>query len=91
MKKRHKTDYYWQKHINGVKHYVRGLDWLLTRIKNIRLLEVYPVRPKGKTTRMIVYLEGNIIYHAKFKTYEEAKEFVIQTNFNTSNKEIHSN
>lgn len=85
-----RTDYYWQKEINGERHYTENLNWLVTRVSQIRLLEVFPVRPPRDATKLLVYLEGNIFFHAKFDTYEEAKRFITQPVFNQSNKEIHS-
>lgn len=90
MGKTHKTDYYWQKSVNSVRNYVDGLDWLTSRINQIRLLEIYPINPLKKATRLMAYMEGGVIYYAKFNSYEKAKQFVVQTQFNKSNKEIHA-
>lgn len=90
MQKR--TGFYWQKHINGIRHYVEGLDWLLEKAKKdkIRLLEVYQVNPLKKATKLMVYLEGGVLFHAVFKTNQAAREFVILNIFKHANKEIHS-
>lgn len=85
-----KTSYYWQKHINGVRHYVKGLEWLEKRVKDVRLLEIYPVNPLKKAAMLVVYLERGIFYYAKFSSYEEAEQYVIQTRYNQANKEIHA-
>lgn len=90
MPRNDKTDFYWQKHINGAKHYVKGLDWLAARTNEIRLLEIYKVNPVKNATKIAVYLEAGVIYHALFNSYEEASRFAVQTKFNHSNKEIHS-
>lgn len=85
-----KTDFYWQVKVNGKRNYVAGLDWLIERVEEVRFLEIYPLNPPEQVTKLLVYLERGVFYHAKFDNYEDAKTFIVQTIFNHSNKEIHS-
>lgn len=89
--KRQKTNYYWQKNVNGEKHYVESLDWLLRRVSKVRHIEIFPIRPPKKPTKLLFYLEDGILFYATFESYEKAKQFAIKSKFDHSNKEIHSN
>lgn len=90
MKDREKTSYYWQATVNGQKHYVESLDWLLRRAKRVIHIEIFPIRPPKKPTKLLFYLEEGILFHATFTTYEEAKQIAIRPKFDHSNREIHS-
>lgn len=90
MTKRNKTNFYWQIGINGVRNYVDGIEWITRRSKQAILFEIYPVNPLKRPTRLVVYLKDGLIFTALFLTYEAASQFVIQSKFNHSNKEIHS-
>lgn len=84
------TAYYWQNSLNGPRHYVPSLNWLVSRAPAIRLLHIHPINPPKKPAKLIAYLDKGILFFAKFSTYDDAKQFVIQTGFDQSNKEIQS-
>lgn len=87
---RGKTDYFWQSKLDGRRHYVDGLDWLIERADTIRLLELYNIGSVKKGAKLTAYLEEGILYTARFNDYEEAQRFVIRYDFRYANKEIHS-
>lgn len=90
MREKPKTDYYWQEKANGMRHYVEGLDWLHKRRKQIVMIDVYKPDLRRKAARVTAYLQNGLVFCALFPTHEEAKQFVVGSMFDHSNKEIYS-